>query len=61
MARQTPSKSKPSDNGGSKTLELAISAINKQFGEGAIMRLGESSKLDVDNEIDEIEALTEIP
>lgn len=30
-----------------KTLDLAISAINKQFGEGAIMRLGEASKMNV--------------
>lgn len=48
MARQTPSKSKTSDNGGNRMLELAISAINKQFGEGAIMRLGEASKMKVD-------------
>lgn len=30
-----------------KNLDLAISAINKQFGENAIMRLGESPKLNV--------------
>lgn len=48
MARQTQSKSKTSDNGGSRMLELAISSINKQFGEGAIMRLGEASKMKVD-------------
>ncbi|MCZ6672292.1 MAG: recombinase RecA [Verrucomicrobia bacterium] len=30
-----------------KNLDLAISAINKQFGENAIMRLGASPKLDV--------------
>ena len=30
-----------------KALELAIAAINKQFGEGAIMRLGNAAKMDV--------------
>jgi recombination protein RecA len=47
MARTT---SKPSDsaNTGTKALDLALSAINKQFGDGAIMRLGESSKKQID-------------
>lgn len=31
-----------------KTLELALSQIEKQFGKGAIMRLGEGTKLDVE-------------
>lgn len=31
----------------SKTLDLALSAINKQFGEGAIMKLGNATKMDV--------------
>ena len=52
MARQTLSKPKAStpanDDGRSQMLELAISAINKKFGERAIMRLGESAKLDID-------------
>lgn len=30
-----------------KALELAIAAINKQFGEGAIMRMGSTAKMDV--------------
>ena len=30
-----------------KTLDLAISAINKQFGDGAIMRLGQATKMNV--------------
>ncbi|MDR1254799.1 MAG: recombinase RecA [Puniceicoccales bacterium] len=30
-----------------KTLELAIAAINKQFGDGAIMRMGSTAKMDV--------------
>ena len=48
MASKVVSKTKTSPNASSKTLELAISAINKQFGEGAIMRLGASPKLKVD-------------
>ncbi|MFI3290719.1 MAG: recombinase RecA [Opitutales bacterium] len=31
-----------------KTLDLALSAINKQFGEGSLMRLGDSKKMDVE-------------
>lgn len=31
-----------------KNLELAISGINKQFGTGAIMRLGEATKMEID-------------
>jgi recombination protein RecA len=31
-----------------KNLDLAISGINKQFGNGAIMRLGEASKMEID-------------
>ena len=30
-----------------KALELAIAAINKQFGDGAIMRMGNTAKMDV--------------
>lgn len=30
-----------------KNLDLAISGINKQFGNGAIMRLGEAAKMDI--------------
>ncbi len=48
MARQVVNKTKTSENASNKTLELAVSAINKQFGEGAIMRLGESAKMKVD-------------
>lgn len=51
MATSTKAKD-PTDNKTSKrddsTLKLAVSAINKQFGEGAIMRLGEASKLNVE-------------
>jgi len=31
-----------------KNLDLAISGINKQFGNGAIMRLGEATKMEID-------------
>lgn len=41
------SKSSASKND-SQTLGLAISAINKQFGDGAIMRLGDASKMQVE-------------
>jgi recombination protein RecA len=44
MAR---SASKSNETGGTKALDLALSAINKQFGNGAIMRLGESSKANI--------------
>lgn len=36
--------STPADN---KVLDLAISAINKEFGEGAIMRMGSSTRMNV--------------
>ena len=42
MAR-TSSKSSSTKTPGTGALDLALSAINKQFGDGAIMRLGESS------------------
>ncbi len=51
MAKQALSKTKTSaasESSGNKTLDLAISAINKQFGEGAIMRLGQSAKMKID-------------
>ena len=47
MAR-TSSKTASSANQGTKALDFALSAINKQFGEGAIMRLGESSQKQID-------------
>ncbi len=45
MAVRKSTSSKGAEDG--KTLDFALSAINKQFGAGAIMRLGESTKLDV--------------
>jgi recombination protein RecA len=50
MARtssKSTSKSTSSAESG-KALELALSAINKQYGDRAIMRLGEASKVDID-------------
>ena len=46
MAR-TSSKSSSGAAEGTRALDLALSAINKQFGEGAIMRLGESTKTEI--------------
>lgn len=49
MAQQKTSKGnkKTIGDGNEQSLNLAISAINKQFGEGAIMRMGDTSKMDV--------------
>jgi recombination protein RecA len=41
-------KEKITNDGKRKALELALSQIEKQFGKGAIMRLGEGVKLDVE-------------
>ncbi|MFP4673808.1 MAG: recombinase RecA [Opitutales bacterium] len=41
-------KTANNSDGGKKDLELAISGINKQFGPGALMRLGEATKMEVD-------------
>ncbi len=41
-------KTKPSDSGKSQALKLAVDQIEKQFGQGAIMRLGESLKANVE-------------
>jgi recombination protein RecA len=46
---ESAEKSKPSSSAArDKNIELALSAITKQFGEGSIMRLGSSSRLKVD-------------
>jgi recombination protein RecA len=42
---KTTSKEKPST--GNTDLDLAISGINKKFGEGALMRLGDATKMSV--------------
>ena len=46
MARTPKTDAAPTS--GSAELDLALSAINKQFGEGAIMRIGEASKINID-------------
>ena len=48
MARETAKRSKAADKESRRDLELAISAINKQFGEGSIMRMGDAARLNVD-------------
>ncbi|NDV62095.1 recombinase RecA [Puniceicoccales bacterium CK1056] len=47
MARSS-SKAPTSAAEGVKALDLALSAINKQFGDGAIMRLGQASQVKID-------------
>jgi recombination protein RecA len=48
MARETAKRSKATDKESRRDLDLAISAINKQFGEGSIMRMGDAARLNVD-------------
>ena len=48
MAKGTATRKRTAGRGNSKDLDFAISSINKQFGEGSIMRMGDSAKLDVD-------------
>lgn len=38
----------PADSGARKNLDLAVSSITKQFGEGSIMRLGDAHKMSVE-------------
>jgi len=47
MARTTTPKTIATGDNKTKNIDLAISAITKQFGEGSIMRLGSASKMDV--------------
>jgi recombination protein RecA len=47
-ATATPPPAKtPVDDGKKKNLDLALSSITKQFGEGAVMRLGSATKMEV--------------
>ncbi len=49
MATKTSlTKSDRSPESDRKNLDLAISGINKQFGPGALMRLGEATKMEID-------------
>ncbi len=47
-AKASIKKSERSPESDRKNLDLAISGINKQFGPGALMRLGEAAKMEVD-------------
>ena len=48
MQRGPAVKTKASEgNSNSNNLNLALSAINKQFGDGAIMRLGDASRMNI--------------
>ncbi len=47
VKEMTKKKSSIAMDNNNNTLDFAFSAINKQFGEGAIMRMGDPSKLDV--------------
>lgn len=47
MARTTRNANTLTASSGNKDLDLALSAINKQFGEGAVIKLGDSTKMDV--------------
>ena len=48
MPRGPAVKTKASEgNSNSNNLNLALSAINKQFGDGAIMRLGDASRMNI--------------
>ncbi len=46
MARTRSSE--PAPDSGSRELDQALSSINKQFGDGAIMRIGDASKKNID-------------
>ena len=47
MARTVTKITNTSSKESAKSLEFALSAINKQFGDGAIMKLGDTTKLSV--------------
>lgn len=47
-AKTALKKTERTPDGDRKNLDLAISGINKQFGPGALMRLGEAAKMEID-------------
>lgn len=47
-AKTAVQKSERNPEADRKNLDLAISGINKQFGPGALMRLGEATKMEID-------------
>lgn len=48
MAKDKTAVSEPASGGKNQALSLALSQIEKQFGKGSIMRLGEAQKVDVE-------------
>src|SRR3954465_1347598 len=50
MSKAAPAKAPaaPAQPGREKNIELALSPISKQFGEGSIMRLGSNAKMKVE-------------
>ena len=48
MAKKSTATESIEDSGKKQALDLAISQITKQFGDGSIMRLGDSQKIDVE-------------
>lgn len=48
MADKTKTKDEPAPSGKSQALQLAVDSIEKQFGKGSIMRLGDAHKIDVE-------------
>jgi len=48
MARPRSTPQAPAPDSGNRELDLALSSINKQFGDGAIMRIGDASKINID-------------
>ncbi len=47
MAKAASTENKENSKEGKKNLDLAIQAINKQFGEGSIMRMGDAQKMNI--------------
>ena len=48
MAKKDAVEAKTNNDGKTEALELAIAQITKQFGDGSIMKLGETPKMDVE-------------
>ena len=48
MAKKDAVEAKTNNDGKSEALKLAIAQITKQFGDGSIMKLGETPKMDVE-------------
>ena len=48
MTKKSDVVAENKNDGKSEALKLAISQITKQFGDGSIMKLGETPKMDVE-------------